>query len=475
LRAKPDDGQGAELLAELRAVVAGPVYGIEDPGYDAARQVWNGMIDRKPAYVIRCSSEADVVSGLAFARENELAVAVRGGGHSVAGHGTCEGGVVLDLGALNQVVVDPEAGTVSAGGGSLLRDVDRACQRHSLVVPAGVVSHTGVGGLTLGGGVGWLTRKYGLTCDNVLRARVVLAGGEVVTASEDQRPDLLWGLRGGGGNFGVVTEFVYRCSPLPQSIPVAFGHWTLDDTPAVLQCYREHMPAQPKEMKASAFVSKMPPNPADARDEVAAPCLSIVQVWADGDIDAARTAFSPFTAAATPLGMRLELMPYVELQQIDDAIAGPGKNNYTKGGYLADISDDVIESLVEGGAELLSPESVLEVIPHGGAQLDLGEEDSAFPDRDALYSFNMYSRWPLGEASAPHVEWARRNHARLDRHSTGGVYTNFFAEDEGHDRVLRSYGERKYQQLAELKHRYDPDNVFAINANIRPASVEATA
>jgi FAD/FMN-containing dehydrogenase len=444
----------------------------DDARYDEARAVWNGMVDRRPAAVVRASSEADVAATIRFAADHEILLAVRGGGHSVAGQGTCDGGLVLDLGGIDHVVVDTDANITRAGGGCLLGDVDRANQAQGRVTPAGVVSHTGAGGLTLGGGVGWLTRSFGLTCDNVAFFRVITAAGETVVAAEDENPDLYWGLRGGGGNFGVVTEFGYRCHRFPTEIPVAVTYWTLEDAHAVLRRHAELMPARPREWKATVFVSRPAASTGVPAELVGTPCMSMLQVWAGTEIADAERQLAPLHEVAAPAFERLEVMPYLGLQTVEDEVAGHGKNNYTKGGYLDDeLGDGAIEALLTSAEEIPNGESIIEVIPHGGAQLDLGDADTAFPDRGSLYSFNVYARWPLEGENEPHIAWVRRAFDRLDAHAGDGVYVNFFNPEDGgsQDRVLQAFGRERYDKLAGLKHRYDPTNLFSLNPNIFPA------
>jgi FAD/FMN-containing dehydrogenase len=461
----------AEGIEELRAQVSDLVTP-DHRDYDRARRVWNWMVDRHPAAVVRAHSEEDVAAAVRFAAANDVLLAVRGGGHSVAGQGTCDGGLVIDLAAMNAVEVDPGAEIARAGGGCLLGDVDRACQAQGGVVPAGVVSHTGAGGLTLGGGVGWLTRRFGLTCDNVVAARVVLASGEVVVASEETDPELYWGLRGGGGNFGVCTEFSYRTHPFPTEIPVAVAYWPLADAEKVLRVHAELTPERPPEWKATMFVSRPTAARGVPAELVGEPCLNVVQVWAGTDVAAAEAAFAPLRRAAKPAVEQLAPMPYLGLQTIEDEIARHGKCNYTKGGYLDDeLGAGAIEALLTSAEEIVNQESIIEVIPHGGAQLDLGDEDTAFPDRGSAYSFNVYARWTLEEDEEPHVAWVRRAFDRLDAHAGDGVYVNFFNPHEGgdQDRVLAAFGRERYDKLAQLKRRYDPGNVFSLNPNVYPA------
>lgn len=461
-------------LNGLRAQVDGDVLAPGDAEYEATRPVWNASIDRRPALIARCASERDVALSLEYGQANGLPIAVRGGGHSVAGMGTCDGGLVVALTGLAQIDVDPVAREVRVGGGALLGAVDKACQRYDLATPAGVVSHTGVGGLTLGGGVGWLTRKYGLTCDSLLRARVVSPAGEAFTASAGMNPELFWGLRGGGGNFGVVTQFTFRCHDVPQVLPVGVGIWSLDDAPAVMRVYRELMPEQPDDLKGTFFFIRADARLGVADEHLGEPVAVLFQPWIGDDAEAAERAFAPLLSEARPLIGEIRPMRWLELQTIEDDISGHGKGNYTKGGYLDGISDELIDVVVEAARQMPGTECQLEVIPHGGAQLAVGEDESAFSDRDKPYSFNVYSRWsPQEDDGDQFVAWTRGTYDAMKPFIGSGVYTNFFSVDDGQDRVIAAYGRKKYERLARLKAIHDPQNVLALNQNIRPAEPAA--
>ncbi len=460
------------VVSDLRRQLRGPVSARGDSRYDSAREIWNAAIDRHPAVVAECADEADIVAALRIGQEHALPVAVRGGGHSVAGMGTCDGGLVIALGSISHVTVLPEARLVRVGGGALLGAVDRVCQQHGLAVPAGVVSHTGAGGLALGGGFGWLTRRYGLTCDSLIGARVVTPAGEVLDVSESERPELLWGLRGGGGNFGVVTEFTFRAHPVPNFLPVALGVWSLDEARAVVQTYRAVMPQQPNDVKGTLFFVVADPSLGVPGAFVGEPVLVLVQPWIGADERAARASFSALRNAATPLVGEIAMTRWLDLQTREDAISGHGKGNYTKGGYLDAIDDELIEVMVESARQMPGDMCQLELIPHGGAQLNVAEADSAFADRDAPYSFNVFSRWSIeNDEGARFIEWSRSTHAAMRPYARSGVYTNFFAADDGQDRVVAAFGREKYSRLAQLKAEYDPQNVLAFNQNILPAAV----
>lgn len=456
-------------LAALSTQLTGDIVDCRHRDYADARRIWNAMIDRYPALIVRCHTEDDVAAAIAFAREHGVALAVKGGGHSVAGHSMIDDGVVIDLGRMRNVAVDPEAGTVRVGPGCLLADMDRATQVHGLATPAGVMSQTGVAGLALGGGVGWLSRKHGLTCDSLLSARVVLADGSMVTASADDNPDLHWGLRGAGTNFGVVTDFMFATHPVAQYIPVGIAMYRLDDAADAIAHYDHTMRHAPDDLKVTLYLRRAFTEPGVPDDLVNAPVCVLVSVWT-GDVADADAVNQQLWSAAPPVFTGLSAMPFLELQSLNDVLLGAGACNYTKGSYLGELTGDCIAALIESARRLPAGISALELAYQHGAQDRLAEDDTAFPDRHADHFLNIITRWQPGDQGQPHIDWARETFAATSAWHSGGIYTNFLAYDDD-SRVRDAYRNGKYERLATLKAKYDPDNVFNSNPNILPANV----
>ncbi|GGI40436.1 FAD-linked oxidase [Cnuibacter physcomitrellae] len=404
---------------------------------------------------------------LAWARAGDREVAVRGGGHSIPGHSMIDDGVVIDLSPMDSVEVDEDALVVRVAGGCLLGDVDAATQAHGLATPAGAISHTGAGGLILGGGLGWTMRKYGLTIDNLLSATVVLADGEVVTASEDEHPDLFWALRGGGGNFGVVTEFVLRLHPRGP-VYLAATAFSIEDSAVVLRAMAAHMPTADDDLVWSAFFRKLPDFPWAPPDRVGEPVLLAPLAWLGDHDEGAREidrilqdlGVDPLASARGPI-------EYVDLQRLNDELNGHGHWNYHKSGFLRDLDDDTIASLVRCGARIASANSQLEVLSMGGLISRIDESSTAFAHRDELWPVNVCGIWRPEESAEDNLAWVRTTWSDLEDHLRAGSYMNFGGSDASGDEQRESYGET-WTRLREVKTRYDPDNVFRHNANIPP-------
>ncbi|WP_280490938.1 FAD-binding oxidoreductase [Nocardia asiatica] len=456
-------------LEVLRSTMDGPVYGPADAGYDPARAVWNADIDRRPAVIAQCLSPRDVAAALAFARDRGLEISVRGGAHSYSGTAVGEGGLMINLGALKGVAVDPKTERARVGGGATMADLDAATQAHGLAVTGGVVSDTGVGGLTLGGGMGWLTRMAGLAIDNLVSAQVVLADGQVVRASETENADLFWALRGGGGNFGVVTEFEYRLHRVGPEVHLGLFFWDMPDGTAALRLIREFIPTLPRRSGALiALAMSAPPAPfVPERYHGRAGHALIVVGFGTAEEHAA--AVAPIRDAMPPLFEFLSPIPYTELQRMLDSAAPWGNHGYEKALDLDDFSNDVIAVLTAHAAEKTAPLSFMPIFPLNGAFSTVGESDTAFGGaRTPHYGCNITAIAPDAETLALDREWVRGTwEALLPMASNRGGYVNFMADPE-HDRVRESYGGAKYAKLAEIKSRYDPGNVFHRNANIVP-------
>lgn len=448
------------LADSLQGKVDGQVLVPGDHRYDDARAVWNAMVDRRPRFIIRCVNVTDVATAVRFARDNDLEIGVRCGGHNVLGLAVPEGGVMIDLTPMDQVRVDPQRRRAWVQGGALLGALDRATVPLGLATTAGNVSHTGVGGLTLGGGMGWLARQYGLTCDNVVSFEVVTADGRTVQASATANPDLFWGLRGGGGNFGVVTEFEFRLHPVNDRTLAANLWFELDDAPAVFQGWRELNTAAPREATFTAWVG----------DLGGRPRASVGFVWV-GDPDHGRRLLPSLRALGRPVDERVSELSYVDLQRMDDSVEGHALRRYWKGHYFTSLPDAAIEAfLLRGTAEGRGdhlPAASLQA--YGGAIADVPDADTAFSHRDTLFEFVAAARWSEPEQDEVRISAARRYATSLDPFARG-AYVNVLT-DEGQAGVQRAYPPEKLARLTALKDTWDPDNALHLNHNIQPSTV----
>jgi FAD/FMN-containing dehydrogenase len=451
----------------LRAEMNGPVIAPGDPGYDEVRRVWNADIDRRPAVVARCTSADDVAVAVRFAREEGLEISVRGGAHSMPGHAVCDHGLMIDLSLLNRVTVDPEAKRARAQGGALISDLDAATQAHGLAVPMGAISHTGVGGLTLGGGMGWLTRQAGLSVDNLLSAEVVVADGRVLRAAEDQNADLFWALRGGGGNFGVVTEFEFRLHEVGPTVQFGLFFWEQDRSREALRLMREVIADLPRSLNAMpAAALTAPPAPfvpVEHHNELGCALLLV----GFGDPDEHQQAVDRIRAALPPLFDLVTPMAYVALQQLLDEANAWGSHGYDKGAYIEDLTDEVIEILGDYAPRKSSPLSVLLFYRLDEAYCEVGEDDTAFGGgRTPRYMGFFIGLCPTPDLLPAEREWVRSLWDALRPHMMGaGTYVNAL-EGQDESRIQDTYG-RKYRRLAAVKAEYDPNNVFHRNVNIK--------
>ena len=440
--------------------------------YDSARSVWNGIIDRHPLVIARCRRNADVVAALRFARQHDLEIAIRGGGHNVAGTAVCDGGMVIDLTAMREVRVDPDRRTAHVQGGALWGDVDQRTQIHGLATTGGIISHTGVAGLTLGGGIGWLMRKQGLTIDNLRAADVVTADGDFLRASEDQHPDLFWALRGGGGNFGVVTSFEFQLHPLGPDVLAGPILWSADDAAEVLHFYCEFIRYAPDELGTVVRFGTAPPLAVIPEDLHWRPVV-LVGVCYAGPVEEAEDVIRPLRDFGKPLLDLIATSPYVNHQSALDSTVAHGWNYYWKSTYLPELDDQLIKVMVENAFAANSPRSYVAMFHLGGAVSRVPVGATAFGNRQASHAVTLDGVWRPGDDYADgDTAWAKRFFAALDEYREG-VYVNFLGGDEEPDRVEEAYGSAIYERLAEVKAEYDPENVFHHNQNISPRARSA--
>ncbi|HEX8982681.1 MAG TPA: FAD-binding oxidoreductase [Ktedonobacterales bacterium] len=465
-------GGGSPRLAaglnDLKARLRGHLLQPGDDEYEKARQVWNAMIDRRPAAIARCEGVGDVLDALAFARSHELLVAVRGGGHNVAGNAVVDDGLVIDLSPMKSVRVDPVRQVARAEPGLTWGELDRETQALGLAVTGGIQSTTGIAGFTLGGGFGYLARKHGLTCDNLLSADVVTADGRLITASAHEHPDLFWGLRGGGGNFGIVTSFELQLAPLG---PILGGMlvYPLARAGAVLRFYREYIKAASDELFTIALFTTAP-NAAHIPERLRGQRVLMLIICYAGKPEEGARAIQPLRAFGPPDADLVKVRPYREMQQLLDAANPAGRLNYWKSEFVTGYSDAAIETVVAFTARAPSPHSKTLFTQMQGAIARVGEHASAYSHRQAPFLININAMWTDPAESEAQIAWARDFWAAMQPFSAGGVYVNFLS-NEGEDRVKAAYGEVAYARLAALKRAFDPDNVFRLNQNIAPAPI----
>ncbi len=456
---------GEATVQELREAIRGEVLRPGDEGYPEASRVWNGVYDeRRPAVVVRCSGTADVIAALGFARSNDLTVAVRGGGHSIAGFSTCDDGLVIDLSAMRDVRVDPRKRRAQIGGGATWGDVDHETQAHGLATTGGLVSSTGVAGFTLGGGIGWLMRKQGLACDNLRAADLVTADGRLLHVSEEENGDLLWGLRGGGGNFGIVTRFELDLQPLGPLVYAGPMFFSAEHDVELMRLFRDWAPGVPDDITAALNLTTAPPLPVIPESWHGQKVIALIAVSA-GDPEEAAEQVRGFREAAEPVADLLGPMPYAAIQTLLDPLWPKGISAYFKATNLARLDDELIARLHELHLAAPGPQCEMHIHQMGGAVARVGEDETAFSERGMEFVLNAVTGWQDPQADAAHREWARAVIEAAEDASTGRAYVNFLG-DTGTART--SYGQETFERLAALKRKYDPTNVLRLNQNIDP-------
>ena len=456
---------GKPTIEQLRARVRGDVITPQDTGYEEARRVYNAMIDRRPRVVVRCANAGDVMAGVEFAREHQLDLAVRGGGHSVPGFGTCDDGVVIDLSRMRSVRVDPQTRTARAEGGTTWGDFNHATHALGLATTGGIISTTGIAGLTLGGGIGYLSRGCGLSCDNLVSADVITADGRLRIASEKENQDLFWALRGGGGNFGVVTSFEYRLHPI-QDIYGGVMFYELREAATILRFFREFIAKAPEELGGFPAFQIAPPLPFIPTQRHGDTFIAMVACWA-GPVDQGERMFKPFHDVAPVVAEHVGPMPYPALNSAFDALYPPGQlQHYWKANFVTELTDAAIQAHVQHGPKVPVVNSTVHIYPINGACHRVASDATAFAYRHANFATVIAGMWPDPAQNAANIKWVRDYYAATAPHSEEGGYVNFMAADD-QDRIQANY-KGNYQRLVTVKRTYDPGNLFHMNQNIRP-------
>ncbi len=458
-------GISSELIEELNSMVRGEVITPDDSEYNEARTIWNAMIDKKPAVIVRCSGVADVISCVNLARENNILLSIHGAGHNIAGNAVCDYGLMIDLSEMNSVRINPETKTAYVEPGAILGDFDHEAQAFGLATPLGINSTTGVAGLTLGGGFGWLTRKYGMTIDNLLAAEVITADGNRLRASESENSDLFWAIRGGGGNFGVVTLFEFKLYPVGPEVLAGLIVFPFVDAKSILTQYKKFVETIPNDLNVWVVLRQAPPLPFLPED-VHGKEVVVLALLYDGDIDEGQDLIKPLHEFANAYGTHIGPLPYVAWQQGFDPLLTPGARNYWKSHNFSELSDGAIDAIIEYAGKLPSPQCEIFIGLLGGEAGKVAQDAMAYGNRDANFVLNVHSRWDEAKDDDVCISWARDFFEASAPHATGGVYINFVTEDET-DRVHAAYG-KNYERLVQIKNTYDPTNLFKINHNIKP-------
>ncbi len=459
---------GTATLSELAQGLRGELIEPGDAGYDEARAIWNGVHDRRPALIVRCAGISDVRHAIGFARSEGLELAVRGGGHSIPGFSTCDDGMVIDLSPMKAIKIDERRRTAIAEGGLTWGELDAETQKHGLAVTGGLVSTTGIAGFTLGGGIGWLMRKHGLACDNLRSADVVTADGQYLTASAEENAELFWGLRGGGGNFGVVTSFEFDLHPVGPTVTAGPVFYPGDRAAEILSFYRDFVEDLPDELTTLANLLTAPPAPFLPEEWHGKKLIGLIGCYAGSTEDGAE-AMRPMRQLGEPVADLIGEMPYVEMQRLIDALYPRGTQAYMKAGYLGGLDDEAIATLCRHHREATSPSSEIHIHQFGGAVARVGEEETAYGERRAPFVLNALAVSHEPGGLDEHIGWAQKLHQELEPSLTGGAYINYLSA-EGDERVRAAYGPEKFSRLQALKDRYDPTNTFRLNQNIPPSS-----
>lgn len=451
------------MIENFRGTVLTP----DHPEYDRARSVYNGAIDKRPALIARCVGDADVVAAVNHARNAGLPIAVRGGGHSVAGHGTCDDGMLIDLSTMRGVHVDPASATAWVQGGATLADVDHETQLYGLALPTGQVSMTGIGGLTLNGGMGMLQRKYGLTCDNLLEARLVTAEGQLVSASEHENPELFWALRGGGGNFGVVTSFRFQLHQVGPIMVAGLVAYPIEQAPEVLAFLRDYIAQAPEELSADAIFQYAPPLDVIPEEYRGTHVVGIFVRWC-GSIERGMEVARPIQEFGEPVLNFVGPMPLVAVQSMLDPLNPDGNLHYWTGRFLPEMGEEQIKVVSDIGATLPTPYSIVEVIPFNAAPTEVPADATAFSHRDEGWLIHVLGQWTDPEQTDQNTAWVRHTQAQLDAVGSGDSYLNLVTEDEPTDPVSTFWDQSRLDRLRQVKREYDPENVFRFNHNVEP-------